>query len=99
MVLCFGTYANVLKWASRFGGDKALVSSVVGTIDPGNRYGDKYADTPVSRLMNCHKGFPNVQVEGGSGAYWETEGSVTHVVQLAGGMSTADIAAGFGVVI
>lgn len=99
MVLCFGTYANVLKWASRFGGDKALVSSVVGTIDPGNRYGDKYADTPVSRLMNCHKGFPNVQVDAGSGIYRETEGSVTHVVQLAGGMSTAEVASKFDSVI
>ena len=99
MVLCFGTYANVLKWASRFGGDKALVSSVVGTIDPSNRYGDKYAGTAVSRLMNCHKGFPNIQVEAGSGICRETEGSMTRVVQLAGGMITADVAARFRTII
>ena len=91
VVLCFGTYAAVLKWASRFSNDRALVSTVVGTIDPQNRYGEDTSTSPVSRLMNCRGNFPNTQVNASMGPIRESDGSISAVVRLAGGKTTAEL--------
>ena len=68
MVLCFGTYANVLmKCALKGTTNRVMVSTLVSTIDPDNTYGDKNNDTPVSRLMNCERDFPVVKVDASDG--------------------------------
>lgn len=91
LVLCFGTYAAVLKWACRFSNDRALVSTVVASIDPANRYSEDTSSSPVSRLLNCHDNFPNVLVNASLGPIRATEGSLTNVVRLAGSKQASDL--------
>ncbi len=91
LILCFGTYAAVLKSASRFANDRALVSTLVGTIDPDNRYGEETSTAPVSRLMNCHDNFPNTQINASLGAIKDSNGSISIVVRLAGTKKVSDL--------
>lgn len=84
MVLCFGTYANVLmKCALKGTTNRVMVSTLVSTIDPDNTYGDKNNDTPVSRLMNCDRDFPVVKVDPSDGPIRSVGGPQTNVVNLA----------------
>ncbi len=84
MILCFGTYANILMKSALPGTtNRAMVSALVGTIDPDNAYGDKNNDTSVSRLMNCERNFPVVKVSTSSGPIRSVGGSMTNVVELA----------------
>lgn len=91
MVLCFGTYAAVLKKASHFSNDRAIVSTLVGTIDPENRYGEETSTAPVSRLMNCKDKFPNTQINATVGAIRESDGSISIVARLAGTVNVSDL--------
>lgn len=96
MVLCFGTYANVLMACALPGTtNRQMVSTLVGTIDPKNKYGDKNNDTPVSRLMNCASDFPSVQVSAVDGPVRSNGGSLTNIVVLAKDVGPKKLAAEF----
>ena len=83
MLLCFGTYANILKQCSFPGiSNRTLVSALVGTIDPDNKYGDKDNDTPVSRLMHCERNFPTVSVNHSLGPLRAVDGPQTNIITL-----------------
>lgn len=97
MILCFGAYATILmKCALPGTTNRVMVSTLVGTIDAGNRYGDKANDTSVSRLMNCAGNFPSIQVESTDGPIRSIVGAQTNVVALARSASTAALAEKFG---
>ena len=97
MVLCFGAYAAILmKCALPGTTNRVMVSTLVGTIDAGNRYGDKANDTSVSRLMNCAGNFPSIQVESTDGPIRSIVGAQTNAVALARSASTAALAEKFG---
>ena len=92
MVLCFGTYASILMKCSLPGTtNRQMVATLVGTIDPDNKYGDKTNDTPVSRLMNCSGNFPSIKIEASNGPIRVTDGSLTNVVALAKTVSSSDV--------
>lgn len=96
MVLCFGTFANVLMACALPGTtNRQMVSTLVGTIDPDNKYGDKNNDTPVSRLMNCTSDFPTVQVLPSDGPIRSNGGSLTNVVALAKEITPDELAEKF----
>ena len=92
MFLCFGTFANILKkCAIPKLSNRVLVSTLVGTIDPNNRYGDKNNDTAVSRLMNCDRNFPTVEVEATNGPVRSVDGSQTNIIALARSKRPIDV--------
>lgn len=89
MLLCFGTYASILKLcALKTVKNKVLISTLVRTIDKNEQYGMRGNDTSVSRLINCKGDFPSVQVEPSYGAIQTNGGSMTDVVSLARDMDT-----------
>lgn len=62
MVLCFGTFARILKLCCPQSiSNKRLVDRLVKTIDPDSKYGSGN-DSAVSKLMHCTSNFPTVQV-------------------------------------
>lgn len=92
MLLCFGTYASVLRLcAQETVKNKVLVSTLVRTIDKNEQYGASGNDTQVSRLINCKGDFPSVQVESGSGAVRTNGGSMTEIVALAREVTTGQL--------
>ncbi len=96
MLLCFGTYANILKQCSVPGTtNRILVSTLVGTIDPDNRYGDKDNDTPVSRLMCCERNFPVVTVENSQGPIRAVDGPQTNIIALSRNILPAQVIMNF----
>ncbi len=100
MVLCFGTYANILMKCSLPGTtNRTMVSTLVGTIDPGNSYGDKTNDTPVSRLMNCERNFPVIRVDASEGPIRSVGGSQTNIVALAADVVPSELEQKFDPVI
>ena len=100
MFLCFGTFANILKkCAIPKLSNRVLVSTLVGTIDPNNRYGDKNNDTAVSRLMNCDRNFPTVEVEATNGPVRTVDGSQTNIIALARSKRPLDVEQAFDPVI
>ena len=100
MVLCFAAFANILKLCSLPGtSNQKLVFTLVSTIDPNNRYGEKDNDTAISRLMNCKRGFPAVKVDASSGAIRTLDGPQTDIIALAAKLTAADVAANFQPVI
>ena len=100
MFLCFGTFANILKkCAIPKLSNRVLVSTLVGTIDPNNRYGDKNNDTAVSRLMNCDRNFPTVEVEATNGPVRTVDGSQTNIIALARSKRPIDVEQAFDPVI
>lgn len=100
MYLCFGTYANILKWCVLSGTTNSeLVHVLVGTIDPANLYADENNRSAVSRLMNCSGDFPHVHMEPSISATRATTGSLTNVTALAKTTNTAALAEKFDAVI
>lgn len=96
MILCFGTYANILKRCSVPGTtNRTLVSTLVGTIDPDNKYGDKDNDTPVSRLMCCDRSFPVVSVEHSLGPVRSIDGPQTNIIALSRSITPAQVITNF----
>ncbi len=92
MLLCFGTYASVLRLcAQETVKNKVLVSTLVRTIDKNEQYGASGNDTQVSRLINCKGDFPSVQVESGFGAVRTNGGSMTEIVTLAREVTTGQL--------
>ena len=92
MLLCFGTYASVLRLcAQETVKNKVLVSTLVRTIDKNEQYGASGNDTQVSRLINCKGDFPSVQVESSSGAVRTNGGSMTEIVALAREVTTGQL--------
>ena len=92
MILCFGTYANILmKCSLRGTTNRSMVSTLTGTIDPDNKYGDKNNDTAVSRLMNCTGKFPNIQIDPYNGAIRTVGGTLTNIIALAKSISISEI--------
>ena len=96
MVLCFGAYASILKCCCPADViNRVLVSTVVASIDPDNRYGDKNDNVSALRLLTCQARFPHIQYEPGSGAMRSQEGTLSTVAALARSMTTEDVAANF----
>lgn len=96
MLLCFGTYANILKKCSVPGTtNRSLVSTLVATIDPNNKYGDKNNDTPVSRLMGCERNFPMTSVDSSSGPVRTIDGPQTNVIALSRSVSPSQVVDNF----
>lgn len=92
MLLCFGTYASVLKLcAHETVKNKVLVSTLVRTIDKNEQYSAGGNDTQISRLINCKGDFPSVQVEAGFGAIRTNGGSMTEIMALARDLNTAQL--------
>ena len=61
MFLCFGTYINILiKCARDDVTNREMIHTVVGTIDPNNKYNEEKNDPAISRLINCKTSFPRV---------------------------------------
>lgn len=100
MDLCFGIYANVLMICALPGTtNRQMVSTLVGTIDPKNKYGDKNNDTPVSRLMNCTGNFPKIKLSATAGPIRSNGGSLTSVVTRAKGLNPDELTEHFDAVI
>lgn len=96
MVLCFGTYASILKCCCPDDViNRALVSAIVASIDPDNRYGDKNDNTSAFRLLTCQANFPHLQYDPSIGAMRSQDGALSCVVALARSKSTADVAEEF----
>jgi len=92
MVLCFGTFASVLKLCSLPGTtNQMIVSALVTTIDPNNRYREKNNDTAISRLINCSRSFPVIKVDASIGATRTVDGPQTDIVALAKELSVAEV--------
>lgn len=59
MMLCFGTYAKVLKLCKRSDvSDKILVGTLISTVDPDSEYINSDNST-ISRLINCGQNLSN----------------------------------------
>ena len=96
MVLCFGAYVSILKCCCPADViNRVLVSTVVASIDPDNRYGDKNDNVSALRLLTSQARFPHIQYEPGSGAIRSQEGTLSTVAALARSMTTEDVAANF----
>lgn len=92
MILCFGTYANILKKCSLPGTtNRVIVSTLVGTIDPDNSYNDDSDNTSVSRLMTCKRDFPSVEIESSQGPIHSVGGGLTNIIALAKSISISEI--------
>ena len=92
MILCFGTYANILiKCSLPRTTNRVMVSTLVGTIDPDNAYGDESNNTSVSRLMTCKRDFPSIDMETTAGAIHYVGGGLTNIIALAKGISISEI--------
>lgn len=96
MILCFGTFANILMLCSLpKTTNKEMVSALVSTIDTENKYGDKYNATAISKLMNCQRNFPSAESSPGNGAVIDNGGSITNIVSLAKSISTETLSSRF----
>ena len=82
MLLCFGSYATTLRICSRNATDKTVVSSLVRTIDPKERYSDKNRAASVSRIINCKADFPLNDFEASPGIHHTTGGALTSITSL-----------------
>lgn len=92
MILCFGTYANILMKCSLPGTKKrVMVSTLVGTIDPDNAYGDDSNSTSVSRLLNCSRDFPSIEIDFSMGPIRTVGGTLTNIIALAKNTDTSEI--------
>lgn len=92
MILCFGTYANILKKCSLPGTtNRVIVSTLVGTIDPDNGYNDDSDNTSVSRLMTCKRDFPSVEIDSSLGPIHSVGGGLTNIIALAKSISISEI--------
>ena len=61
MFLCFGNYISILiKCARADVTNREMIHTVVGTIDPHNKYDEEKNDPAISRLINCKTSFPRV---------------------------------------
>ena len=60
--LCFGSYATIIKLHSEKVSNPEFVNKLVGTIDPQNKYLDKYSDS--QRLLNCRVDFRKGKYDG-----------------------------------
>lgn len=100
MVLCFGTYASILKCCCPDGTiNRVLVSALVNPIDPNNRYGDKNDNTSALRLLTCLANFPHIQYEPGIGVMRSQEGALSTASALVRSLTTEDVARGIEPVI
>ena len=100
MVLCFGAFANILMLCALPGTtNKTMVSTLVSTIDPENKYGDKYSDTAVSKLMNCQRNFPNGEISPGNGAVIDNGGALTSIASLSKSVTTQELSGKFDSVV
>ena len=100
MVLCFGTYASILKSCCPVSViNRVLVSTIVATIDPQNRYGDKNDNTSAFRLLNCEANFPHIQYDPGIGVMRSQDGALTTAVAVARTVNSNDVAARFDAVV
>lgn len=100
MYLCFGTFASILKKSSLPGTtNRAIVSTLVGTIDPNNKYGEKNNDTAVSRLINCDRNFPVISVETNNGPIRSVDGPQTNIIALSKTISPSDLVSRFASVL
>ena len=83
MMLCLGTYLNILKHCVLPKTEnKKLISTLVGTIDPRNHY-NKDNDTAVSRIMSGKRGFPFRQIQPKHGSKRQNSGTQTQIMKLA----------------
>ena len=81
MILCFGTYAQILlNCKSPATTQRELVAALVGTIDPKNRY--KSNDSSVTRLIKCQQCFPLTDTKPKCGPKKNTAGSLTKIMKL-----------------
>lgn len=81
MILCFGTYAQILlNCKSPATTQRELVATLVGTIDPKNRY--KSNDSSVTRLIKCQQCFPLADTKPKCGPKKNTAGSLTKIMKL-----------------
>ena len=55
--LCFGSFGTIIKLHSRNKSNVKIVSALVGTIDPDNRYATAKDHSPSFRVMNCKRDF------------------------------------------
>ncbi len=100
MVLCFGTYASILKCCCPDRTiNRVLVSALVNPIDPNNRYGDKNDNTSALRLLTCLANFPHIQYEPGIGVMRSQEGALSTASALVRSLTTEDVARGIEPVI
>ena len=85
MDLCFGVYISALikARASASITNQQLVYTVVGTIDPDNKYADRNNDSSVSHLVNGAQSFPVVALSGeGAGVVKRPAVSLTSVMRI-----------------
>lgn len=83
MMLCLGTYLNILKHCVLPKTEnKKLISTLVGTIDPRNHY-NQGNDTAVSRIMSGKRGFPFRQIQPKHGPKRKNSGTQTQIMKLA----------------
>ena len=83
MILCFGTYAQILlNFKSPATTQRELVAALVGTIDPDNRYMDKRSGSSVTRLIKCQQCFPLTDTKPKCGPKKDTLGSLTKIMKL-----------------
>ena len=58
MILCFGTFASILRLCKLPGvTDPQLVGTMTKTVDPNCRYMSPDNATAISRLLSCTGGF------------------------------------------
>ena len=95
MILCFGTFASILRLCKLPGvTDPQLVGTMTKTVDPNCRYISPDNATAISRLLSCTGGFSTGRSKGGSGAMKAGEG-ISDVVQLAKSETTDNIVGDF----
>ena len=95
MILCFGTFASILRLCKLPGvTDPQLVGTMTQTIDPNCQYMNSSNATPVSRLISCSGGFPTNRIRGGSGVV-KTGDAISEVAVLAKSIMTESLVADF----
>lgn len=98
MLLCFGSYAQVLqKCGHKALTNRLVVSSLVHIIDPNERYGETYKAASVSRLVNCRGSFPMTECSPSTpeGHQRPTSGSLTAVISRSRALETINITNAF----